>query len=153
MAGDTVPITLDTLREELAGRHLPGGGIDISDYENVIATRALRGVVGQREFAHPIWFIICSLRGMGITVDELCGLAHAGPGDTLLYGEVAVEQELPLRVGGSYRVEAAITDVGRSTMRDGTTLDKVTVRTELFGDSTRYGAVSSTYLFKRGEPR
>jgi hypothetical protein len=144
-------VTLELLRHELAGKQLPGANLTVEQYENTIATRALRSEVDDGGVAHPIWFIIFSLRGMGVTVAGLCELAHAGPDDTLLYGEVAVEQELPLRVGGTYRIDAAVTDVGRSTMRDGSTLDKLTVRVELFGDGTRHGSVSSTYLFKRGE--
>jgi hypothetical protein len=151
MGDHTSPVTLELLQQTLAGRRLPGDEVTIFDYENTIATRALRGDANEREFAHPIWFVVCSLRGMGISVDELCDLAHAGPHDTLLYGEVTIEQELPLRVGDSYRVDAAITDVGRSTMRDGSTLDKVTVLVELLHDGTRHGTVASTYLFKRGE--
>lgn len=153
MAADTSPVSLELLQRALAGKRLPGADLAILDYENAIATRALRGAVGEKEFAHPIWFIVCSLRGMGVSVNELCGLAHAGPHDTLLYGEVTIEQELPLRVGASYRAEAVISDVGRSTLRDGSTLDKVTVLVELFGDNVRHGTVASTYLFKRGEAR
>lgn len=151
MVADTSPVSIDLLQQTLAGKRLPGAEVAIPGYENTIATRALRGEVNEQEFAHAIWFIVCSLRGMGVSVNELCDLAHAGPHDTLMYGEVTIEQELPLRVGGSYRVEAVITDVGRSTLRDGSTLDKVTIGVELFCDGVRHGAVASTYLFKRGK--
>jgi len=153
MAPETSLVPLELLRQTLAGKRLPGAELEIPGYENTIATRALRSEVSEQEFAHSIWFIVCSLRGMGISVNELCDLAHAGPHDTLLYGEVGIEQELPLRVGAWYRVDAVITDVGRSTLRDGSTLDKVTVRVELLCDGVRHGTVTSTYLFKRGEPR
>lgn len=153
MAATTSLVSLELLQQELAGKRLPGAELAIPVYENAIATRALRAEINEQEFAHTIWFIVCSLRGMGISVNELCDLAHAGPHDTLLYGEVTIEQELPLRVGGSYRVDAAITDVDRSTLRDGSTLDKVTVFVELSGADARYGTVTSTYLFKRGEAR
>lgn len=150
MPTDNSPVSLEHLQQTLTGKRLPGDEIAVLDYENTIATRALRGEAGDREHAHSIWFIVCSLRGMGVSVNELCELAHAGPNDTLLYGEVAIEQELPLRVGTSYRVDAVITDVGRSTLRDGSTLDKVTVLVELSCEDVRHGTVTSTYLFKRG---
>lgn len=153
MAPDNPPVSLERLRQTLAGKRLPGDEIAIPDYENAIATRALRGELTDREHAHSIWFVVCALRGMGVSVNELCELAHAGPNDTLLYGAVSIEQDLPLRVDTSYRVDAVITDVGRSTLRDGSTLDKVTVLVEICLGDVRHGTVSSTYLFKRGEPR
>jgi hypothetical protein len=153
MAADPSPVPLELLQRTLTGKRLPGADLAIADYENAIATRALRGESADQELAHSIWFIVCSLRGMGVSVNELCDLAHAGPHDTLLYGEVTIEQQLPLRVGESYRAEAVISDVGRSTLRDGSTLDKVTVLVELFRADVRHGTISSTYLFKRGEAR
>lgn len=151
MASDNnSPVSLEYLQQTLAGKRLPGGEVAIHDYENAIAARALRSEVNDREHAHSIWFIVCSLRGMGVSVNELCDMAQAGPHDTLLYGEVSIEQDLPLRVGTSYRVSAVITDVGRSALRDGSTLDKVTVLTEVSHGDVRHGAVVSTYLFKRG---
>jgi hypothetical protein len=152
MTPDNSAVSLEHLQQTLTGKRLPGDEIAILDYENAIAARALRGDIVDREHAHSIWFVVCSLRGMGVSVNQLCELAQAGPNDTLLYGEVAIEQELPLRVGASYRIDAVITDVGRSTLRDGSTLDKVTVLVELSCNDVRHGTVASTYLFKRGKP-
>ncbi|MET0931046.1 MAG: hypothetical protein ABWX74_16110 [Aeromicrobium sp.] len=135
--------------EALPGLPLPGGSIEIPRHESHITDHAVRDV-HDPELTHPVWFIVTSLRCMGLTVDELCELAHAGPGDTLLYGEVDIDIVQPLRVGGAYRTTAEIVDAGRSTMRDGTLLDRVAVLVTVLGEDGPYGSVRATYLFKRG---
>ena len=141
---------LDALR----GRQLPGASLHIARHESVILDKALRApapVAGEEQLASPIWLVVASLRGMGITVDELCDLAQKSAADTLLFGGVVVEQTGELPVDTGYRTTAAITDVGRRSMRDGSTLDSVVVVVRVVGpDDTERGAVTSTYLFKRG---
>lgn len=137
----------DELRSALVGMQLPGGDLTIERYESVICDMALRAPVDPQT-AHPVWFIIASLRSMGITVDELCALARMGQDDTLLFGECTVDQIQPLVVGGHYRASASITDVSAKTTRDGTRLDTVTVRVDVAG-AERVGSVTSAYLFRR----
>jgi hypothetical protein len=142
-------IDFHTLHAELAGRRLPGGSITIARHEAAICDLALRTDV-DHETAHPMWFVIASLRTMGITVDELCDLAHRAEGDTLLFGECRVDQRRPLGVGEICSATAGVTDVSTRSLRDGTRMDSVTVVVELGvvspGDS---GTVTSTYLFRR----
>ena len=140
---------LDALLE-LEGRGLPGATIAVEPHESQIADHAIRAADGDRRLAHPIWFVIASLRGMGITVGELCELARKAPDDTLLYGGVEIEQDRPLRPGGSYRTTAEVTDVTRKTTRDGSTLDSLSVVVRVFDAAEPCGRITSTYLFKRG---
>jgi hypothetical protein len=133
---------------ELEGRRLPGGSIDIPRHESFITDHAVRDR-HDADLAHPVWFIVASLRCMGISVDDLCHLAHADPADTLLYGEVSIDIEHPLRVGGSYETSAEIVEVGRSTMRNGTLLDRVVILVTVVDSDARRGSVRATYLFKR----
>jgi hypothetical protein len=144
-----VPPTVEQLRADLLGKRLPGGSFHLERHESSIADHAVLATDGG-DSAHPIWFVIASLRGMGITVDELCGLCRQEDGDTLLFGGVEVWQELPLAVGGEYETEAEITAVDRRTTRSGYDLDAVTVRVRLCGESEVHGEVTSVYLFKRG---
>lgn len=146
----TVPV--DTL-ELLQGKALPGGEIVIAPHEAFIADDALRSTSGPPEIAHPVWFVMASLRCMGITVEDLCELAHQGPDDVLLIGNCRVEQHEPLACATPYRTTAEIGQVGSRTMRDGSRLDSVDVVVRLIKESDPGGApvgeIISTYLFKR----
>ncbi|MFI5426644.1 hypothetical protein [Aeromicrobium sp. UC242_57] len=143
-------ITIDALRERGEGRVLPGGTIDVLPHEAAIGDLALRAEDEDDGIAHPLWFVIASLRCMGITVEQLCALARQAEGDTLLFGSCEVVQEAPMLVGGTYTSDASIGDVGTRTIRDGSRLDSVEVVVELRDEVQKVGRVASTYLFKRG---
>jgi hypothetical protein len=142
------------VRAALEGRVLPGGTLRIERHESMIADHALHApdCVCDRDddVAHPLWFVIASLRGMGITVDELGDLAARRPGDTLLLGSVTVTHASPLLVGALYQTSAQVGGVERHRTRAGRTLDSVVVTVHVEDDSgQRYGTVTSTYLFLR----
>ncbi|MGW0021450.1 hypothetical protein ACWDUD_24300 [Rhodococcus sp. NPDC003382] len=140
----------------LVGRQLPGDTTTISHHQSAITDHALHAASDPDagEHAHSIWFLIIALRGMGISVDELCALADKREGDTLLFGTCGIDQVQPLSVGHTYRTTASIDSVSRRTTRDGSVLDSLTVTVTLF-DTTApagpVGAVTSVYLFKRGQ--
>ncbi|PYE12447.1 hypothetical protein DFR67_12231 [Williamsia limnetica] len=143
--------SLAELSPDLAGRELPGDHTTVTEYESRIADHALLRPSDDRTQAHSLWFLVIALRGMGISVEELCTLAHKRPQDTLLFGTCEIEQRHPLEVGSTYRTTATITDTGRRTTRDGSVLDSVTVVVTVFDDTERdMGSVESVYLFKRG---
>lgn len=147
-------ISIEALRDEIAGRRLPGGTITVEPHEAFIADRALRSTVEDATDAHPTWFVIASLRCLGITVEELCALAHQGPDDTLLFGRCRIDQREPLRVGGTYAADASIREVATRSMRDGSRLDSVEVEVVLrdgADGNVEAGSVTSVYLFKRGD--
>lgn len=138
----------------LQGRSLPGSALKIETYENAIADRAwlapdAAATVTDEGVAHPLWFVVASLRGMGISVTELCELAQKGEEDTLLLGSIKVEHALPLRIGRTYRTAARIGDVYRRTARDGSAMDGIIVTVDIIGQETLTGTVTSTYLVKR----
>lgn len=144
-----IPFT--ALRDELQGRDLPGGRIVIEPHEAAIGDDALRAARDPEDAAHPAWFVIASLRCMGITVNELCALAHQADGDTLLFGNCRVDQRDALQVGRAYAASARVGEVSTRTIRDGSRLDLVEVVVRLREDSgAEVGAISSLYLFKRG---
>lgn len=143
-------ITTESLVEALSDRQLPGGEITIESYEAVLLDEALRARPDPDGVAHPTWFVITSLRCMGISVEELCVLARQGPDDVLLFGSCAVDQKRPMRVGTGYRTTARIGEVGSRTTRDGARLDSIEVVVAVAGDDGPVGTVTSVYLFKRG---
>lgn len=145
-------ITLDEL-EDLTGRELPGDRLTIEPYEARIADHALLadGLESAGDpAAHPLWYVILSLRGMGITVDELCEMAGMREGDTLLLGECEIDQRAPLLAGTTYRTTAEVTRVGRRATRDGAMLDSVEIVVRFLDDTGELGSVTSIYLFRRG---
>ncbi|MCW2583821.1 MAG: hypothetical protein JWQ53_2611 [Klenkia sp.] len=140
--------------DHLRGRALPGATVRIEQYQSAILDRAVRAPApapGEEHLASPVWLAVASLRGMGISVEELCELAEKQTVDTLLFGGVTVAQVGELPVDTEYRTTAAITDVGSRTTRDGSVLDSVEVVVRLLGpDDTERGTITSTYLIKRG---
>jgi hypothetical protein len=144
-----VPPSLESLRESLVGRALPGGSIRIERHESAIADHAVRATDDAGAVAHPIWFVIASLRGMGITVEELCELCGQAEGDTLLFGGVEVEQRVALEVGAEYVTDASVVGVERKTTRSGNLIDSVSVVVRMRAGTELHGDVTSHYLFKR----
>jgi hypothetical protein len=141
-------VELETMRS-LEGMSLPGGSLLLEPYESLIADRAFRAAESRDDAAHPAWFVIASLRCLGIDVEELCSLAHKGPDDTLLFGGCEVVQLTPLRPGAHYDVRAQIVEVDSRRTRDGARLDSVAVRASVLEADVPAGHVTSTYLFKR----
>ncbi|WP_067707126.1 hypothetical protein [Nocardia yamanashiensis] len=143
-------MTLDELRE-LEGTRLRGGDLVIEPHENAMLERAVRAPGGEPGIAHPMWFVVISLRCSGISVSELCELAGKSEDDTLLFGRCEIEQRATLSVGARYSAQGRIAATGSRTARDGSRLDNVDVRLEICdGSGARVGAVTSVYLFKRG---
>lgn len=149
-------VDVAVLQSDLSGKELPGGHIVIEHHEAFIADRALRAGFDPEGAAHPAWFVIASLRCMGISVEELCTLAHKGEGDTLLFGNCRLDLRQALRPGHSYVTSASIGEVVSRTTRDGARLDSMEVLVRLredVSDGAEVGTVVNTYLLKRGEPR
>ncbi|WP_350246585.1 hypothetical protein RBB84_19645 [Rhodococcus sp. D-6] len=144
------------LDPRLVGRQLPGDLTTITRHQSAITDNALHAASDPdaAAHAHSIWFLIIALRGMGISVDELCALADKRDTDTLLFGTCGIDQIEPLAVGHTYRTTASIDHIDRRTIRDGSILDSLTVTVTLFdtaGPDEAVGAVTSVYLFKRGQ--
>lgn len=144
------------LDPDLVGRQLPGDITTISRHQSAITDHALHAASDPDagEHAHSIWFLVIALRGMGISVDELCALADKRDTDTLLFGTCGIDQIQPLTVGHTYRTTASIDSIDRRITRDGSILDSLAVTVTLFDTATpteAVGAVTSVYLFKRGQ--
>lgn len=147
-------IELDTLRAELDGRELPGAELTVEGYESALADYALLAAPGDStdDAAHPLWLLILAMRGMGISVDELCELAGKGSDDTLLFGNCEIVQHRRVTVDRRYRMAAVVGPVKRKTSRGGGSLDFVPVRVTVHdaerGDEV--GVVCNDFIFKRG---
>ena len=143
-------VSIDILKDQLTGKVLPGGSIVIEPHEAAIVDDALRATDAADGIAHPFWFIVTSLRCMGISVDELCELATKSESDLLLFGRCDVAQQHPMLVGNSYTATAFISEVGSTTTRDGSRLDHIDVIVTITDAAEiAVGSVTSRYLFKR----
>jgi hypothetical protein len=146
-------IEIEDLRRRLDGRRLPGAEIPVERYESALADHALLAPADV-EHAHPLWLVVLALRGMGITVDELCDLAAQRPQDTLLFGNCALEQYRPLPVGHGFRITATVGPVTRKESRSGGALDFITVDVDVHdleaSDDGSVGHVTEGFVIKRG---
>lgn len=154
-SADAVLVDIDTLTNTLDGRALPGDTITIEAYESDLADYALLSPAEVSGQAHPLWLLILALRGMGISVDELCEMARKREQDTLLFGNCELKQHRPLTASATYDTTANIGSVFRKSTRAGGLLDFVTVTTAVFdhgqiGHEEPIGEVVSGYIFKRG---
>ncbi|ANY24385.1 MaoC family dehydratase N-terminal domain-containing protein [Gordonia terrae] len=142
------------LKRSLDGKQLPGASITIEPYQSVLADYALEAGTDDSGDAHPLWGLVFALRGMGISVDELCALAGQRAQDVLLFGNCEVIQHRPLRVGATIDVSATIEPVSRKETRNGGHLDFVTVRTAFHDrddpSDGPVGEVVNGFIFKRG---
>lgn len=149
------PIGLDELRAALDGRELPGAEITVEGYESALADHALRAAPDPDGAAHPLWLLILAMRGMGISVDELCALAGKRERDTLLFGNCTMSVDGPgatVRPGGRYRMAASAGPVNRKESRGGGLLDFVPVRVVVreVESGTEVGTVVNDFIIKRG---
>jgi len=133
---------------------MPGGNLTIESYESQILDYALCAADGDRILAHPMWFVVASVRCLGVTTAEFCQMAAMNDLDALLFGGVELHQIRPLLVGGDYSTKVDVTGVKRRRARDGATLDCIDIRVEVVdADGNSYGSVISNYLIKRSEEK
>lgn len=147
-------VDLDELRGRLGGRELPGAELTVSRHQAAIADHAFLApdTVGSGEGPlHPTWFLVLALRGMGITVDELCALAAQRDGDTLLFGSCRLAQHRSPVAGQPLQTTARVGEVVRKQSRSGAVLDFVPVdvqfRDAVSGDDL--GALGMDFVFRR----
>jgi hypothetical protein len=149
-------ISLDELRRVLDGRELPGAELAVEAYESQLADYALLAPADNSDTAHPFWLLVLALRGMGISVGELCALAGQRDQDTLLFGSCELTQHRALLTGHRFRTTASTGPVSRKNSSTGGFLDFVTVRVEVYdlddpADGGPVGAVTNHYIFKRAD--
>ncbi|MCK8613799.1 hypothetical protein [Gordonia sp. C13] len=144
-------IPIEQLADTLDGRQLPGASLTLEEYESALADYALEAEADDSGHAHPLWLLILALRGMGISVNELCDLAAKRPQDTLLFGTCELNQHRPLSIGRTFTVSAKVRPVSRKTSRAGGVLDFVTIDTIVHADldGKVVGDIVTGYIFKR----
>jgi hypothetical protein len=144
-----VALTLEEL-QALVGTSFPGGSYTIEPYQHWLMMDAVGGTPVREGTAHPLYAYYGALAGMGLSVDELFGLAGATADDGPMFGEAEIEVLRPLRIGATYTVSGAITTVQRKEGRRAGVFDIVTFCLELRDAGGEVAAVSTnSFIFPR----
>lgn len=144
------PPDLDRLRQKVIGHRLPGGDFEVADYERWLGHDAMLAPPLPDGVLHPVWIMLGALRGMGVEIDELVGLAEARPEDGVLFGETTLEQRVPLRSGVRYTVTGEVTDLTRRVGRRAGMMDLFTFELSIHDPDGALAAVSrQTFVIMR----
>jgi hypothetical protein len=140
---------IEDLQQRLAGRELPRGKVRLEPHEVWLGDEAMLAGHEQAQLS-PTWVLVAALRGMGLTLDELVGLADSTTADGVLFGELGIEEFFPLEVERDYTVTGEIGGIARRNGRSGT-FDILSFELSILdaaGD--RHGAVSCSFILPRG---
>jgi len=106
---------------------------------------------GTGSVTHPVFACVAALRGLGITIDELCRLCDYELARGPMLGECQLELRRPLRTEIDYTTSVVIDDLVRSTSRALGVLDRLQFTVALRDTSPGDAAlVKLTWLFPRG---
>ncbi|HVT70763.1 MAG TPA: hypothetical protein VHF26_23650 [Trebonia sp.] len=151
MSGTAALPDVGALRAALVGRQLPGGTVRVEPYEAWLGHEAMGAAAPRTDgLLDPLWILVVALRGMGTGISGVIELGRLGPGDSVLFGGLELEQEAPLRTGSDYRVRGEITGVERHQGRRAGVFDEVTFALEISDCAgTRQARAVNRFLFRR----
>lgn len=138
------------MRARLVGYAFPGGPFTVEEHERWLSHEAMKSPPIPAPQLHPVWIVLGSLRGMGMTIEELVGLAGMEPGAGVLFGETEVEQIRPLRAGVAYSVSGGVTSLERREGRRAGTFDILTFRMELAERGETVATCTQAFILMRG---
>jgi hypothetical protein len=148
-AGSSPP-DIDRLRAGLVGHRLPGGTVRIEPYEAWLGHEAMCAPHLPDGMLDPLWILVVALRGIGVGIAGVIELGELGPDDGVLFGELDIEQRVPLRTGVEYRVSGAITGVDRHIGKRAGLLDQVDFTVDVYGeDGELHARARNSFLFRR----
>jgi hypothetical protein len=128
----------------VAGTQLPGGSFTITAADNTVVCEVLRTSPAGDGTAHPVFAFVAMQRAMGVSVDELLGLAGAVAADGPMVGSYELEQTAPLVVGQEYVVAGEIIGLERKVGRKTGPFDVLTFRLTLGLDAEEPFATSTS---------
>ncbi len=106
---------------------------------------------GTDSVTHPVFACVAALRGLGISIDELCRLCDYELARGPMLGECQLELRRPLQADCDYTTSVVIEDLVRSRSRALGVMDRlhftVVLRDSGPGDAA---LVRLTWLFPRG---
>lgn len=133
----------------IVGRTFPGGDYTVEPYVDWLVHDVVEsGHDG--DVAHPIFGFIASLRGKGMTLDELFDLCGATAAEGPMFGEHETELLRPLEVGETYAVEGEFVSAVRKQGKKTGTFDIVGFRLTLTDSHGRTAATAfNSFVFPR----
>jgi hypothetical protein len=144
------PPDVDDLRTALVGHRFPGAAVCIEPYEAWLGHDAMAVPQHDDGLLDPLWILVVGLRGMGIGISGVIELGRPGPGDSVLFGGLELEQLVPLEAGVRYQVSGAITGVDRHTGKRAGVLDQVTFTLSIHEETGMLAAsATNSFLFRR----
>lgn len=115
--------------DHLVGHRFPSGTFEVAPHRAWLWSHC---VEAEPSFEHPhpslAWF--AAMRGCGASITEMLALFEPSPGADVVLGECDLELAGPLRVGTTYRIEAAVEKVVRKRGGSGV-FDVIGVRIEV----------------------
>lgn len=142
-------IDLDQLKARVVGYRFPEGSFTIPAHEAWLSADALHAPPLPDGVAHPMYFFYVGIVGMGLSLDELFELMGSSAAEGPMFGELEIQQDEVLKVGGTYRVDGEILAVVRKSGGSGT-FDIMTFRLDLVSEDDRaVGHTLNSFIFPR----
>lgn len=141
--------------KRVVGHRFPGGRFTVAPYEHWLACDAVGAPATREGVAHPMFLYYAALGGMGIDLDALFALVGATADDGVMFGEATIDIVVPLRVGATYDVRGAVTDIARKHGRRAGVFDIVTFVLDVVDsdDDVVVGTSTNSFVFpRRSEP-
>ena len=140
---------IDELRDRLVGTELPEGRYVVHPHHAWLHADALGAPALPEGALHPMWIFNAALSGLGLTIEELFGMAGVAMEDGPMGGEMDLVQHRPLRPGEEVVVTGRITGIERKAGRSGT-FDVMTAEmTVTAEDGEVVGVVTNGYILPR----
>lgn len=141
--------THDELREALLGARFPGGHVRFASHEAWLGNHAMRSPTGN-EHLQPVWLLVAGLRGMGLTIRDLLSKADFPPDGGVMFGEMTMDIEVPLREECDYQVSGGITDFVRKGGARTGPFDILTFELRVADpDGAECGTVTNSFILPR----
>lgn len=140
---------IDLLRDRLVGRELPEGTFRVLEHQAWLHADALGSPPLPPGILHPMYVFNAALSGLGITIEDLFGMAGVGMDDGPMGGEMDMHQVRPLRVGEDLTVRGRIVALERKHGASGT-FDLMTAELTLSDTAGEVvGRVTNGYILPR----
>ncbi|HVV90950.1 MAG TPA: hypothetical protein VHB53_10690 [Solirubrobacterales bacterium] len=115
--------------DHLVGHRFPSGTFEVSPHRAWLWSHCVEAEPSF-EHSHPSLAWFAAMRGCGVSIAEMLALFEPSPGADVVLGECDLELTEPLRVGTTYRIEAAVEKVVRKSGGSGV-FDVIGVRIEV----------------------
>ena len=145
-----MPLSLPPVLQRLIGFKLPIGSYTITESENHRVCNLAATQAAQDGSAHPIFPVIATLAGMGLSIAKICDLCEFDIADGPMVGVCNVfNLGAPIAVGDRFDVAARISGMTRKPSRRFGQADHLTLTSQLSKAGLSCSAVELTWILPR----